>query len=120
MKCNCRKDCNCTGCSNKDLEIAYLKDKINKAYSIIRDVINEDNIKAPKKNKFIQTDEKVSLYTGLPNKACFDGLCKHLQKKSSKIRHWKGSKVILTKVKKFPIRKSKKIGKKGATKEANS
>ena len=51
MKCNCRKDCNCTGCSNKDLEIAYLKDKINKAYSIIRDVMNEDNIKAPKKNK---------------------------------------------------------------------
>ena len=113
LKCNCRKDCNCTGCSNKDLEIAYLKDKINKAYSIIRDVMNEDNIKAPKKNKFIQTDEKVSLYTGLPNKACFDGLCKHLQKKSSNDRHWKGTKVIVTKVKKFPIRKSKKIGKRG-------
>lgn len=115
IKCNCKNECNCTGCLNKDLEIAYLKDKLNKAYSIMNNIEKQDEIKAPTiKNKFIETDAKVSLYTGLPNKDCFNCLCKHLQKKSAKIRHWRGTKkVVVTKVKKFHKRRSSKIGKRG-------
>lgn len=114
IKCSCRKDCNCTGCLIKDLEIACLKDKIDKAYLMINDMKKQNKMRGPATDRFTETDARVNVYTGLPNKACFDSLCKHLQKKSAKIRHWRGTqKVIVTKAKRFYKRKPSKVSKRG-------
>ncbi|XP_031562136.1 uncharacterized protein LOC116297954 [Actinia tenebrosa] len=114
IKCSCRKDCNCTGCLIKDLEIASLKDKIDKAYLVINDIKKQNKMRGPATDRFTETDGKVNVYTGLPNKACFDSLCKHLQKKSANIRYWRGTqKVIVTKFKRLYKRKPSKVGKRG-------
>lgn len=65
--CNCRRDCNCAGCLSKDLEIARLKDKLEKAYAIIYDINKQEKVVTPT-GKFTINDSKVSFYTCLPNK----------------------------------------------------
>ena len=42
--------------------------------------------------KFIDTDNKVRLNTGLPNKDSLNALYEHLAKKAGRMRHWCGAK----------------------------
>ncbi|XP_020910891.1 uncharacterized protein LOC110248685 [Exaiptasia diaphana] len=57
---------------------------------------------------FIKNDSKVSFYTGLPNKKCFELLEKHLSGKAKKMRYWAGSKKVISSKYKKTTRQAKR------------
>ena len=97
--CHCVENSVCSGCIQKQKIIDKQKLELEKL-KIENALLQKEATKRRNiADRFFKSDAKVRTYTGLPNKKTFNELVKYLTQKSKKLRHWSGSKkVISTKV----------------------
>lgn len=92
----------CFDCLEKEKIIHKQEEEIEQ----LKKIVTAYEIKSEHQHKktrildtILKNDEKVRIYTGIPNKKCLEDLSKHLSVKAKKIRYWSGpKKVISTKV----------------------
>ena len=92
-RCDCTDNCSCSGCIKKQGQINHLVSQLDCLH--ITKLIHEED----PSNKYISSDHKVRLNTGLPNKQAFHALLNFVSPKATRMRYWHGkSKVISSKV----------------------
>ena len=108
--CQCSPDCSCPGCLDKNKEILRLRHEVE----TLKEALVTKKLRGKKRTlcgKFLKTDKKTQLHTGLPSKNTFHSLLDYLKPKAGKMKYWLGTKkVTSTKVKRRFAKSPKKFG----------
>ena len=87
-RCSCSESCSCRGCEAKDNEIKNLQDQVEKLTLGLEKSKSQTTVT----QKLLASDQKVSLYTGLPTIKVFNGLFDMMKTRVSKMKYWHGRK----------------------------
>ncbi|XP_014678536.1 PREDICTED: uncharacterized protein LOC106818335 [Priapulus caudatus] len=102
--CDCSPDCTCQGCFTKQVTINQMKSKLD-LLSARTEHVSRKSASRHITNMVTSDNEKVRLYTGLPNAGSFTDLYRHLLSQARHLVYWKGVVKVVTKV----PRKFKKV-----------
>lgn len=120
--CDCKLDCDCVGCVDKQNEILKLNHKIRLLLSLTVHVQSETKktktnqavstrFNSELKSKLLKDDKSVKLNTGLPSKGTFQALVIFCKPRFDNTRYWAGpARVVSSKVKRAFKKTPKKSG----------
>ena len=105
--------CSCTLCMEKDKKIKDLENQID---NLTEELQNKCTVKITEEErnlssrsiaqKFLNTDEKVNIYTGLPTRQALYALYSHVEERAKKMRYWLGSTKVTCKKAKRKFRRT--------------
>ena len=96
--CECTPGCCCAGCVVKENEIQRLKHQLWMRDEKLK--VNPQRQGPTLHEKFLKSDKKARIYTGLSSKQLFEDFYSCFEKKVPKIRSWAGcNRLVSTKVK---------------------
>ena len=96
--CECTPGCCCAGCVVKENELQRLKHQLWMRDEKLK--VNPQRQGPTLHEKFLKSDKKTRIYTGLYSKQLFEDFYSCFEKKVPKIRYWAGcNRLVSTKVK---------------------
>jgi hypothetical protein len=109
-QCDCSVDCVCPGCYQKQVKINQMQAEIDLLKFNTQHPTSNKSVSRALTNKIVADDEKVRLYTGIPNSSTFERLYLHLLPICRKMHYWRGVGKLSTKVPRLFRKSPKKPG----------